>query len=463
MRTGATVSLIDAIGTGIEQPVIRSEIVKFVYAGMILQLPLNKVKEFFIQNAPPGFSSSDESDIFKVLWTEGRWVALDYLISLFHQLEILLAEHGISTEDFIQTTLQKTCGGLLLPASTVLYWGKPFLKLFFLTADIRLLMLKIVNHFTSRISPNIVQRIIKHEPDEEWNSTILLFMISKMSKPYRLPVRLFAGPFPKFDCELWTAKIVQTIPSSLRLPNFEERFMVADCRNPGDILAQHRISSSDGVVHIDGIPYGFQSTFNEFCKKNDLKVERYCIPDKKIIVMVNDYFCDQKKRIILHKGCAYGTPVYMFGFRYRKNVEVPKDLLSPLLDNAVGPLKVSWDHVATFHEQMLANSSKKAVVVFHRKDESISINGLHFVKNVPAKILKKIVKAYCSKGQTVFSHREFAADKSIFEDPKHPNLVVRLQRLSQALNNQFPSITLKKTSRGRFSLITGCRMEYHER
>jgi hypothetical protein len=154
--------------------------------------------------------------------------------------------------------------------------------------------------------------------------------------------------------------------------------------------------------------------------------------------------------------------VALFGFNYKKNIPVPPGFLSPFLDEAVSFPASSWKAAEQCHARLLETVSFKAAFVYYTADGSMSLNGEHFVKNVPAKILRKMLLLYCATGQTVFSHREFAIDKAIASDPKAPNIIVRLRRLSRALEERFPKIKIARASRGKIALQSSCKIEFLE-
>jgi hypothetical protein len=104
----------------------------------------------------------------------------------------------------------------------------------------------------------------------------------------------------------------------------------------------------------------------------------------------------------------------------------------------------------------------KALIVYHVADDSISINGSHFVKYVPARILRKIVAAYVQEGRQEFEHREFTHDPAIIADPSNPNLGIRLQRLMGLFDAQFPRIALRRSSRGKIRFEPDCKVEFRE-
>jgi hypothetical protein len=443
--------------------VIHSDVLKYIYAGMLIQLPQEQIREFWRAFPPPPLPAAiEEVNIFRFLWASGQWVPLEYVASVYQGLESLFDRCSISDADFIDTMLRQVSRGSVVPASTLLSWMKPFIKLFFVNADLRLLLLRIVNHFTSHIAPDITHRIVCHESDAAWNTTTLMVMHSSVAKRRYSLKKVFSGRLPPFDCELWITMFMQTLPSCLNLPVFEERFIRADNRQVSDILRDRAVVQTNGKITINGVVHGIFMGFHEYCKKHSIDLSAYAIPDCQVAVMVKDFYCPLKKRTILHKGCAYGAPVVLFGFKYKKNIAVTPSFLSPFFDEAVSFPSSSWKEAQQCHEQFLHTVADKAVFIYHIEDGSISLNGEHFVKNVPAKILKKMLLSHVTTGQTVFSHREFAMDKSITNDPKAPNIIVRLRRISQALAEKFPKIKIIKVSRGKIALQSSCKIEFSE-
>ncbi|HUI90898.1 MAG TPA: hypothetical protein VLX68_01505 [Chitinivibrionales bacterium] len=443
---------------------VQSDLLKYLYAGMLIQLPQEKIREFWNKCPPPvlpfGF---EEADLFNFLWTGGHPLPLEYVAHVLNGLEQMLDACGVSDIDFVATLSREVSRGSVVPASMMLSWMKPFLKLFFVNTDIRLMLLRIFNHLASKILKDITFRISFHDSNEKRNTTTLMVMHSSVVKRRRSLKRAFAGRLPAVNGELWISKLVQMMPIRFDLPSFEEGFILADSRGLQDILSGRLVVNKNGKIYINETLYGITIDFHAFCKKNSIDLTTFDVPDCQIIMWIKDYFCPKKKRVILHKGCAYGSPVILFGFNYKKNIPVPPGFLSSFLDEAVSSPGSSWKEAEQRHKQLLETVSFKAKFVYHVADGSISLNGEHFVKNVPAKILRKMLLAHTVSGQTVFSHREFATDSSIASDPKAPNIIIRIRRLSRAIEERLPKIKITRVSRGKIALVPSCKIEFSEK
>jgi hypothetical protein len=100
--------------------------------------------------------------------------------------------------------------------------------------------------------------------------------------------------------------------------------------------------------------------------------------------------------------------------------------------------------------------------VFHRQDATMSCNGEHLLRGVPAKILQKVLMAHTLTGRTVFEHREFRRDPDLGLDPLNPNLESRIRILSDRLENRLEGIRIVKDEKGRFGLEAKSLVEFTE-
>ena len=385
---------------------VSGAIIKFIYTGMLISLSPAQVRSFWKQHPLPYLShNSKETELYHALWTANQDVPLAYMFSVMNALEQFLEGQGVQIETFVNATLRSISNGLILPPPLFLQWGTPFLNLFFQKKDIRLLILRLAPFFTGKIAPEIAHRIISHESKGNLNRTILMFMLSRKSGGNRAGRSIFSHVCNSFNCEAWTAGVMQGIPASLNLPAFENRFMLADCNTVADMLPDQEVEVKDSLLLINGRRYGTVLSFHDFLERQNLSLSKYGIPDRAVAVMTRDYACDRRKRVVLHKGCAYAAPVYIYGFRYRNDVPKPKDFFSSFISEAVTRNNEPWTQLRKLHAALLDQVSLKASFRFNTKDESIAINGVHIAKNAPAKILKKIVKTFLADDRTVFAHR----------------------------------------------------------
>ena len=143
--------------------------------------------------------------------------------------------------------------------------------------------------------------------------------------------------------------------------------------------------------------------------------------------------------------------------------KLPKDVLDHMVrdleGNDDGPLV---KELKERHEGIIAKVREKAVFRYHSGDESISLNGEHLVKGVPAKILRSLLSAHQREGRCEFEYREFKWDFEISAGQKNANFEVRFYRLVVKLEEKCPSIAITKVVRGRFELKSSCMITLEE-
>lgn len=437
---------------GKDQALTRHDFWRACYATMLADLPLDQVAGFF-QMRPFSMGGKEYSgaDLISHLWREKASVPMDWNYSGVDALEPYLVGLGVDPRAFIKRLLFRNNRATWMPGNVVLSWFYPIMDKVFRNNDPREMVFHLISIFTETYLPGHLHRCVKKQVVGDWVESFLVYATHQD----------FQGKI-KFNFDLIAGEQIKAAPTAINLPEFEEISFLADQREPGDVLWEMPLEETDGDLRLGGKLIARKRRFLDFVSAQGLDLEDMKVPDADIHEAVEDVVCPARNRTVIHKGCVYGAPVYISRLRYHPMGQTDRGYLKHLIRDTVSEEEVFSPEILKRHIELSRRLEETLDFIYYADDDSMTVNGEHLVRGIPARILRNLLAAHTGTNRAEFQYRDFKRDTEISLGQKNSNFEVRFYRLVERLQEKCPQIKIRRLDRGKFRFECGCRLVFSE-
>lgn len=399
-------------------------------------------------------------ELHERVWREESRYPLDWVLRVLGSLESFCLRYGLDYQSFLEQRILGLNGGCLLSSRASLRFAGRFLAHFLQSPDIRITTLRLLDE-ASRNAPagGLVVTMLRHERRGD-----------RVTAWLRLEAHPADANLSESDLCSWVATALAHAPRRWGAERFDAVEVLADLRTMDyavspTLQSDAPIPKSTGWVH-GGAPLSRRMRLRDWVVAEGLSdlLPEASTDDREIDHVLRDWVCPQRGRVVLARGSILGAPWGLFRVRWSLDDASPiiPALGALILEVTDEDQSAEWAKAARLQKQLLEDDRHRLRFVYHASDETVSCNGTHLLRGVPAKILQKVLLAHTVTGRTLFEHREFRRDPDLNLDPANPNLESRLRILSQRLEEKLPVLSLVKAGRGRFQLETSIQIEYTE-
>lgn len=387
------------------------------------------------------------SNLLDSIWfEEGVFEREQHRIYLDVLTEWLFSK-GISPEQFIENMFSRFTSSDFMSSRIILRSYLPFVRKFYETDDIRRLSLETLPERQSLIEN---PQIIFNDPVDNLRNDVMIYRCDEKH-------RLASNYMP------WLEALVRYAPAFLSCSPYESIQTVCYQNTVAEILSKHNmpILINNKAISLNGRVIGQVAPFSEAIQKLGLSWSETSESSLECIRIDEEVIESGSGAVLLKRGSYYGTPANITKISYQAGV-THQDPFAKLMRSLVRQEFDVWLPVQKAHEALLNAANDSVVITYYKSDDSISVNDHHLMRNVPARILRNLLREYTTTGREEYENREFKRDPEICMDPLRPNFESRLNRVVTHVEKVSKYFEIQRHRRGGFRFKPNCRIVFKE-
>jgi hypothetical protein len=368
-----------------------------------------------------------------------------------------LYERGENPDDFIERIVKRCSDFEAIPSRCVLRTYLPFISSFYSCKDVRELCLEII----PKRYPFLKQAgVLRNEVVAENREMLFTYR-------FDTPTALVSNPMR------WIIGMFRVGPLLLGTPTYEHMNFLASQTSFIEAI-ENRLPAEmrDGDVYVNGEIVGKSTHFSECVKKCNIKWENEAELEIGCVLATKDVVDPKTKTVLIKEGCFYGAPANILDVKFKANISNVEPFIK-LMNSVVKQEFEAWQPIQKAQEQLLDAMNDSVTVVYYKSDDSISVNSKHLMRNVPARILRNLLREYTATGREEYENREFKRDSAICMDPLRPNFESRLNRVIAHINGTDDKdgkesegvkkyFEIERHRRGGFRFVPKCKIIFRE-
>lgn len=368
-----------------------------------------------------------------------------------------LYERGENPDDFIERIVKRCSDFEAIPSRCVLRTYLPFISSFYSCKDVRELCLEII----PKRYPFLKQAgVLRNEVVAENREMLFTYRFDTPSALVSNPMRWIVGMF-------------RVGPLLLGTPTYEHMDFIASQTSFIEAI-ENRLPAEikDGDVYVNGEIVGKSTHFSECVEKCGIKWENAAELEIGCVLATKDVVDPRTKTVLIKEGCYYGAPANILDVKFKANISNVEPFIK-LMNSVVKQEFEAWQPIQKAQEQLLDAMNDSVTVVYYKSDDSISVNSKHLMRNVPARILRNLLREYTATGREEYENREFKRDSAICMDPLRPNFESRLNRVIAHINGTDDKdgkesegvkkyFEIERHRRGGFRFVPKCKIIFRE-
>lgn len=431
---------------------LTSKIIFYVYKTVLLEYGISKVKQIFpekplIENRP----SLSMTDFYSLIYNE-ELPRIDslYMNKVLANLEEVIKERGEELSDFIHLFLTKYTE-ICLPATpkVVLSTFEPYLQKAFEAEDIRDFIADMIPKIHYICAPDYLCYSMKTRVDD--------WVIGYIEVTYSPGNSIY---YP-FNCYEWEELIVRETPACLGAPRFDTINCLTDIRAFDRILPKSLYEIINGEVFVKGKKVGQIMLFSDFVSLQEYFLPQTVVDDCWGVYIYSD-ISHLGEKFQLLQNCFYGAPYFLFkiGYKHHNNNDgrCLKTLVNPEIHNVS-----EYDSLFKMkHEALIASYNKELKICFNPETEILLVNSTPFLRSAPAKLLYRFLKDVLENKSCQYHYSALRVDPFFNFTPHKANINVRIKRLMEKLENNYPCMKITIVGRGIFEFSANANIELSE-